>query len=128
MNGELSTTSIDALRHFGTEILYRMKGRGGHPAPLPHSHRTRWYTYAQFPITRTPLSQEKDIPPISGIGYDWQLQKTPPFPGFLGKSSRDNDPKMPPFPRKWEYACGPSCIRVGGGGALGSYYVNISAT
>ena len=50
--------------------------KGFTPHPSPHSHdRTRRYL-CSFPITRTPLSREKDIPPISGIGYRWQLQKT----------------------------------------------------
>ena len=47
------------------------------------------------------------IPPISGIGYHWQLQKTP-FPGILGEIFPRLRPKHtppPPFPRKWEYAC-----------------------
>ena len=48
----------------------------------------------------------RTYPPISGIGYRWQLQKNTPFPGFLGKSSRDYGQKIPTFPRKWERACG----------------------
>ena len=83
--------------------------------PPPHSNRTRGYL-CSFPITWTLLSQEKDIPPISGIGYHWQLHKNPPFPGFLGKSSRDYGQKYPPFPRKWEYACSPLMHSRGGGG------------
>ena len=37
-------------------------------------------------------------PPISGIGYHWQLQKNTPFPDFVGKSSRDYGPKIYPPP------------------------------
>ena len=73
------------------------------------------------PHHRNPLSREQDnIPPILGIGYHWQLQKHP-FPGFLGKSSRDPDQKYPSFPRKWERACGPLMHSrgVGGGGGGG---------
>ena len=62
-------------------------------------------------------------PPISAvlvtIGYYKKKKKT--FPGFLGKSSRDSGQKIPPFPRKWECACGPSCIRVGAGPFPGSF-------
>ena len=63
--------------------------------------------------TRSPSPE----PPISGIGYHWQLQNTLPFPGFLWKSSRDYTtkkyPPPPAFPRKWEHVCGPLCIQVG---------------
>ena len=47
-----------------------------------------------------------------------RVLKTPPFPGFLGKSSRDYTPKIYhlPFPRKWEDACGPLMHSIGGGG------------
>ena len=69
-------------------------------------------------------------PPISGKGYPriyslsrvhgyrWQLQKkTPPFPGFLGKSSRDyGKSKIPLFLSKWELACGPRMHSSGGPG------------
>ena len=30
--------------------------------------------------------------------FDCFLQETPPFPGFLGKSSQDKHPKSTPFP------------------------------
>ena len=68
-----------------------------------------------IPLTYLGKRIPKDIPGyISGIDYRWQLQKTPPFPGFLVKSSRDyTAKKYPSFPRKWEHACGPLCIRVG---------------
>ena len=78
-------------------------------------------TYARFPITRTPYLGKRIYPPISGIGYLWQLQKTSPFPGFLGKSSRDYGQKIPPpppFPRKWEYARGPLMHSSGVGAVI----------
>ena len=71
------------------------------------------------PHHMNPLSRGKDIglPPISGIGYHWQLQKTSNFPGFLRKSSRDSAPKSP-RPTKWEHAYDPLCMGKarGGGG------------
>ena len=78
------------------------------PPPPPPSHRTRGYLWS-FPISWTP--------PLSRVLVTFgNYKKTPPFPSFLGKSSRDYGQQTPPFPRKWEYACGPSCIWVGGGG------------
>ena len=51
---------------------------------------------------------------ISGIGYRWQLQKTPPFPGFLGKFSRDYTAKKYPLSRENGNAhAAPLCLRVG---------------
>ena len=51
-------------------------------------------------------------PHISGIGFRWQLQKHPLFLVF-GKSSRVYGQKIPPFPRKWELACGPIMLDPG---------------
>ena len=71
-----------------------------------------------------PPTAEKNIPPISGIGYHWQFLKTPPFSGFLGKST---PPHYPLSRKKWESACGPlmhssgvgkSSLWGGGGGHL----------
>ena len=61
------------------------------------------------------VSQERDIPPITGIGYHWQLQKAPLFWAFLR-----NLPalKYPPFQGKWEHACSPLMHSRGGGGAI----------
>ena len=42
-----------------------------------------------------PISREKYMPIISGIGYHWQLQKTPLFQGILGEFPRDYVPKYP---------------------------------
>ena len=71
--------------------------------PGPHSHRTRGYL-CSFPITWTPLSREKDIQrntPLSRILVTvGTYKKTPPFPGYLGKSSREYGQKIPPFPEK----------------------------
>ena len=86
-------------------------------SPSPHSHRTRG-----VPIMLVPHYLNS---PISGKGYTPYLgywlplanTKNTPFSGFPGKSFRDYCQKFPPFPIKWEYACGgPSCFRVGGGG------------
>ena len=53
------------------------------------------------PISRKRIS--KDIyPPISGIGYRWQLQKTHPFFWFSREIFQRLQPKNtpPPFPEK----------------------------
>ena len=38
---------------------------------------------------KPPIMSEKGHTPYLGIGFHGQFQKTPPFPGFLGKSSLD---------------------------------------
>ena len=64
------------------------------PPPPPHTH-THTHTHTHRFRACSPSPE----PPICrGIGFHWQL------------------PKIPPFPRKWEHACGPLCIRGGGGG------------
>ena len=67
----------------------------------------------------SPLSRE-----LATIGFN---QKCTPFPGFLGKSSRDIVWDKRPYiythkwyPRKWEHTCGP-WIRAGGGGGGGGF-------
>ena len=74
-----------------------------------------------FPITRTPPPPylgKKDVPPTSGIGFHWQLQKASPFSGFSREIfPRLRTKKYPLFPRKWEYACGPLMYSSRGGGA-----------
>ena len=89
------------------------------PPPPPHSHRI-----CSFPITWFPYLGKDSYMyiPISGICYHWQLQKTPPFPGFLGKSSRDYA-KITPFPRKWEHACGTLSMYSSGGGVVKSTWI-----
>ena len=88
------------------------------PPRLPWNHRTRGYL-CSFPITWTPYLGKrisKDIPPISGIVYRWQLQKTTPFPGFFREIfPRLRPPKYPFFPEKinWNAHVAPLCIRVG---------------
>ena len=58
-----------------------------------------------IPHHLTPLSREKDIqgytpPPYLGYWLPLATTKTPPFPGFLGKSSRDYGQKIPPLSRE----------------------------
>ena len=90
------------------------------PPPPPHPRiESGVPTVCSFSITWTILSWEKDTLSISGIGYHWHLQNTPPFPGFLRKSFSNKLQKIPPFLTKWEHACGPLCIRVGGLGGGG---------
>ena len=78
------------------------------PPPLPTPIES-----GGIPLLSTPLSREKDTPPTSGSGYHWQLQKHP-FPGLFVKFSQDYAPKIPPFPRKLEHACGPLMHSSGG--------------
>ena len=76
-------------------------------SPGPHSHRTRG-TCMLIPHHLNPC--------ISGIGYHWQLQQTPP--GFLGKSTQDCCPKIPPpFPEKMTIRIWPPHAFEWGGGA-----------
>ena len=63
-------------------------------------------TYAHSPSPQPPYPGKrisKDIPytPYLGYGYHWQLQKTPPFPGFLEKSSHD----VLITCINWDYSC-----------------------
>ena len=88
------------------------------PSPGPPTRIEPGGTYAHSPSPGPPYLGKrisKDIPPISVIGYRWPLQKTPPFPGFLGKSSRDYGKNIPPFPEKLGSNAheAPLCIRVG---------------
>ena len=89
---------------------------GGVPGPPMHSHRTKVHTYAHSHHLNPPPPHlgEKDIqgytPPISGIGYRWQLHHT----HEIGKSSRDYGQKIPSL-----YAhTAPLCIRVGARGGV----------
>ena len=50
-------------------------------------------------------------------------KKTPPFLGFLRKSSRDSSQKSPLSRENVNAHAAPSCIRVGGGGG-GAYLQN----
>ena len=56
-------------------------------------------TYARFPSPEPPYLGEKDIPPISGIGYHRKLPNNNPLSRENGKTH-----------------AAPLCIRVGGGG------------
>ena len=86
------------------------------PRCPPPSHRTKGYL-CSFPITWTPLSREKDIPPYLGYWLPLAITKTPPFLGFLGKSSRDYGLNIPPISQEnGNTHAAPSCIRVGGRG------------
>ena len=70
-------------------LICRLASNKGQP-PSPSIEPRGTYarsTPSLDPPPPPPISREKDIPSISGIGYHWQLQETPPFPGFLGKSS-----------------------------------------
>ena len=90
--------------HSATQVVFPP------PPPPPRSNRISRIRghLCSFPVTWTPYIGKK-IYPLSYILvlYHWQLQKTLPFPGFLGKSSRDYAPKISPFPRKCEHARGP---------------------
>ena len=60
-----------------------------------------------FPITWAPLTLGENYPLFWVLVTIGKYKKNTPFPGFLGISSRDYAPKIPPFLRKWENACGP---------------------
>ena len=69
----------------------------------------------------------KDIPPISGIGYRWQLQ-TSFFRAFSGNLSENTPPKYP-FPEKMgtrQRMRPPNAIEWGGGGiAIKSHCIGV---
>ena len=88
-------------------------GRGDTPAPLPPPTPIEpGGTYAHSSSLK---------PPISGIGYHWQLQKTPPFPGFLGREVfQDYGQKITPLPEKMGiHMRPPHAFEWGGGGEGG---------
>ena len=68
-----------------------------------------------------PYLGKRIMPPISGIGYHWKLQKQPIFRVFSWNLT-ETTAKSIPFPEKMEIRMrDPSCIRVGGGGGGGGY-------
>ena len=86
------------------------------PPPISGKGCTR-----DYPLSRVLIS----------IGNYTNKQKTN-FPGFVEKSSQDYGLKIPPFPRKWEYACGPLMHSSEGGGGNGKphkiIFENLSET
>ena len=76
----------------------------------PHSHRIRGaYARSLSPEPPPPYLGKKDTPPILvTIGS----YKNHPFSGLSRELFPRQRPQIPPFPRKWEHACGPLCIRV----------------
>ena len=101
-----------------TMISRRPGGPGVAPVPPPPlaTPIEPGSAYARSPSPEPPISRKKDTPPppISGIGYHWHLQKTPPFPVFSGNLPETTTKKK--IPRKWECACGPLMHSSGGGG------------
>ena len=90
--------------------------------PGPHSHKPGG-TYAHSPSPEPPISGKgypRIYTPLSRVLVTVGNYKNTPFPGFLGKSSRDYGQKIPPFPEKMGTRMRPLCIRVGGGGGAGS--------
>ena len=75
--------------------------------PPPHYQ----CTYARS-ITY-PLSREKGIPHISGIGYHWQLQQIPLFPGFLMNLPETEAKKYPLSRENEKVHAAPLCIHQG---------------
>ena len=73
------------------------------PTTLPENQGVH---VCSFPITGTPYLGNRLYPYLE-YWLSLAITKTPPFPGFLGRASRDYGPKYPPFPRKWEHPCGP---------------------
>ena len=78
------------------------------PAPTPIEPGG---TYAHSPLPE---------PPYLGYWLPLAITKTPPFPGFLGKCSRDYGQKIPPFPEKtgirmrppYAFEWGPGVLQV----------------
>ena len=107
-------------------ILYMAQSWRFPPPPPFHIEPGGTCTYARCTSPEPPYLG-KIIPPISGIGYHWQFLKSIPIPGFLGKSSRENNQKYP-LPREiGNTHATPLCIRVGRGrgGGPGDMTLNI---
>ena len=78
------------------------------PRPPPPTPIEPVGTYARSPSLE---------PPYLGYWLPLEMTKTPPFPGFLGKSSRDYTAKKYPLSRENVNAHEPPlCIRVHGAG------------
>ena len=91
------------------------------PAPHPQLHRIRGYL-CLFPITWTPLSWGKNLPPISGIGNHWfnfYLYKKFPFPRLSGKLPENTLKKHLIFWHNANKRVFPYAYRGGGGGGQG---------
>ena len=82
------------------------------PPTPPPPHRIRGYLYACSPSPEPPSV-------LVTIG---NYKKHPIFRAFLGNLSRDYAPKYPPFPRKWEDACGPPYAFEWGGWAFDRWF------
>ena len=90
---------------------------GHSPPPIPIES---WGTHAHSPSPEAdppPPSQEKDIPPISGITIG-NIKKTSPFQGFRGKTSRVSDQRIPLSRENWNIHVAPLYIRMKGGGGV----------
>ena len=79
----------------------------------PHTSIESGGTYARSPSPE-PLYLGEKIYPHLGYWLPLAIIKTPPFLGFLRKSSTDFTPKILPIP----HACGPLIHSSGGGGGL----------
>ena len=93
------------------------------PSPPPTRTRTWTRGYLKLPMLvphhLNPPILGKDIPPISGIGYHWQLQKHPLFWAYSWNLTKTTAKKYPLFLEKGNMHAAPLCIRVGGGGGQG---------
>ena len=59
------------------------------------------------------------FPPYLGYLLPLAITKHTTFPKFSPEIIPRIRPKTTPFPEKWEHACPPLCIQVGGGGGGG---------
>ena len=107
------TPSLKSVPWVPREMEWDMHGYLPAPTPIEPGG-----TYAHSPSPEPPYLGKrisKEIPPY--LGYWLPLALTKKHPLFLvisGNLPENTAKKYPPFPRKWERACGPLCIRVGG--------------
>ena len=84
-----------------------------------------------IPHHLNPPISEKDIqgytPLHLGYWLPLAITKTHPFPGFRGKSSRDEGQKIPPFPEKMGTHMRPPFAFEWGGGGPGRYKWHLSS-
>ena len=97
--------------------------------PPPPTRIESGATYARSPSLEPPTSGKR-YAPLSRVLITIGSYKSTPFPGFLGKSSRDKWPKMPPPPSRenGNTNAAPLYIRVcvcggvGGGGGGSTHW------
>ena len=86
------------------------------PPPPPPTDIEPGGTHARSRSPEPPYIGKRIYPLYLGYWLPWAITKNTPFSGLSREISPRLRPKYPPFPRKWECACGPLMHSSGGGG------------